>query len=64
MGIPEFVKNIASAYSPKFNRTINPMSEVFITAGANSALNSIIFALVDPKGGDEVVVFEPCFPMY
>lgn len=64
MGIPEFVKNVAAAYSPKFKRAINPMTEVFVTAGANSAINSIVFALVDPKGNDEVVVIEPCFPMY
>ena len=64
MGIPEFVTSVAAYYSPKFNREIKPMQEIFVSAGANSALNSIIFALIDPKGGDEVVVFEPCFPMY
>lgn len=38
------------------------MKEVLITAGANGALSSFVLALVNP--GDEVVVFEPCFPMH
>ena len=62
MGIPEFVKKVALVYGRKLNREINPITEIFVSAGANSAINSIIFALIDPKAGDEVVVFEPCFP--
>ena len=38
------------------------MKEVLITAGANGALSSFMLALVNP--GEEVVVFEPCFPMH
>ena len=62
MGIPELVKNVAAVYGPKLEREINPMTEIFVSAGANSALNSIIFALIDPKAEEEVVVIEPCFP--
>ena len=43
-------------------RTVDPVKEVLVTAGANGALSSFILALVNP--GDEVVVFEPCFPMH
>ena len=43
-------------------RNIDPMKEVLVTSGANGALSSFILALVNP--GDEMIVFEPCFPMY
>jgi aspartate/methionine/tyrosine aminotransferase len=43
-------------------REVDPMTEVLITSGANGALSSFVLALVNP--GDEVVVFEPCFPMH
>jgi N-succinyldiaminopimelate aminotransferase len=38
------------------------MNEVLVTMGANGALGSFIQAFVNP--GDEVVIFEPTFPMY
>ena len=38
------------------------MTEILVTMGANGALTSYIQAFVNP--GDEVVLFEPCFPMY
>jgi len=38
------------------------MNEVVVTCGANGALSSFILALINK--GDEMVVFEPVFPMY
>lgn len=38
------------------------MTEVLVGAGANGINSSFFQALVQP--GDEVVTFEPCFPMY
>jgi len=38
------------------------MSEVLVTAGANGALGSYINAFLNE--GDNMVMFEPCFPMY
>ncbi len=64
MGIPSFVKSIAAIYGPKIGRELNPMTEIFVSAGANNALNSLIYALTDPKADDEIVLFEPCFPQY
>lgn len=64
MGAPELVKKIAEVYGKKIGREINPMTEVIVSSGANSAINSILFALLDPESEDEVVVFEPCFPQY
>lgn len=64
MGIPEFTKKIAEVYGKKIGREINPMTEILVSHGANSALNSFIVGLVNPREGEEVVVFEPCFPQY
>ncbi len=49
MGIPEFVKKIATVYGKKLKREINPLTEVLVSSGANNALNSIIFSLIDPS---------------
>ena len=38
------------------------MKEILVTSGANGALNSFIMALCNE--GDEMVVFEPAFPLY
>ena len=38
------------------------MTEILIGAGANSILNSLIYAIIDPSKQEEVIVFEPCFP--
>ena len=38
------------------------MREILVTVGANGALNSYIMALCNE--GDEMVAFEPSFPMY
>ena len=40
------------------------MNEILVSSGANNALNSIIYALIDPSKEEEVIVFEPCFPQY
>jgi len=49
-------------YSPKLKREINPMNEICVTAGANGALNSFIAGFCNK--GDNIVIFEPCFPPY
>lgn len=38
------------------------MKEILVTSGANGALSSFIMALCNE--GDEMVVFEPAFPLY
>jgi aspartate/methionine/tyrosine aminotransferase len=38
------------------------MTEVLVTGGANGALNCFIAAFVN--AGEEVVSFEPMFPLY
>jgi aspartate/methionine/tyrosine aminotransferase len=38
------------------------MTEIIVTDGANGALNNIMMGFLNP--GDEIVYFEPCYPMY
>ena len=61
-GIPTLVNKIAEVYGPKLGREINAMKEILVTQGANGALCAFINAFVNP--GDEVVSFEPMFPLY
>lgn len=62
-GNPILVNKIAEFYSSKFGgRKINPLTEVIVGAGAYNTINSILMGLVNP--GEEVAVFEPCWPCY
>ena len=61
-GVPVLVNKIAEVYGAKLGRTIEPMTEVLVTQGANGSLMSFINAYCN--AGDEVVCFEPMFPMY
>jgi len=62
MGHLLLVEEIAKYYGPKLGREIDPLSEICVTQGANGSLSPIIQAMANP--GDEVVYFEPTFPMY
>ena len=61
-GIPPLVNKVAQVYGPKLGREIDPMKEVLVTLGANGALMSYINAYCNK--GDQVVCFEPMFPLY
>ena len=61
-GHPLLVEQIAKYYGPKLKREINPLKEVLVTSGANGSIGAFITALVN--AGDELVTFEPAFPMY
>lgn len=61
-GHPVIIEEIAKRYGPKLGREIDPKTEILVTSGANGALSSFILGLVN--SGDEVVTFEPAFPMY
>ena len=56
------MEQIAKRYGPMLGRNVDPLKEIVITAGANGSLSSTILAFVNP--GDEMVLFEPAFPMY
>jgi kynurenine aminotransferase len=61
-GRPRLKTAIAKAYSPLLQRTLNPDTEVLITAGANEGFYSAFAGLLDR--GDEVIVMEPYFDQY
>lgn len=61
-GMPVLRNSIANVIQETYARTINPETEITITAGATEALYSVITALVSP--GDEVIVFDPAYDSY
>lgn len=62
-GQPALVKKIAQTYAARLGRnSIDPMSEVLVTSGANAALSCFVSAYANK--GDNVVSFAPMFPMY
>jgi len=61
-GRPRLKKAIANSYSPFFDHTINPDTEVTITTGANEGMLSAFMAFIEE--GDEVIIFEPFFDQY
>jgi methionine aminotransferase len=53
---------LAQSIKKWYNHTINPSSEITITAGATEAIFTAILALV--SGGEEVIYFEPAYDCY
>jgi methionine aminotransferase len=61
-GVPALRNVIAEVISKTYAHTVDPETEITITAGATEALFSAIAALVDK--GDEVVLFDPSYDSY
>jgi len=61
-GHPRLVKELATEFSPLFNRNIDPMTELMTSVGAYEAIYAAITAFVND--GDEAVVIEPHFDCY
>lgn len=61
-GVPALRNIIAEVISKTYSYTVDPETEVTITAGGTEALFSAIAALVHP--GDEVIVFDPAYDSY
>jgi len=61
-GMPVLLDAIAAHQERFYGLTIDPGSEVLVTAGATEALAATILALV--SAGDEVVTFEPFYDAY
>ncbi|MEO8527563.1 MAG: aminotransferase class I/II-fold pyridoxal phosphate-dependent enzyme [Pseudolysinimonas sp.] len=61
-GMPVLRDAIARHQQRFYGLTVDPDSEVLVTAGATEALAATILALAGP--GDEVVVFEPYYDSY
>lgn len=61
-GLPVLRKALSDAYSPYFGKTLDPETEIVVTAGANEGMYSAFTAFLDD--GDEVILFEPFFDQY
>ena len=61
-GFPPLLEKIAHLTQKSYNRTLNPLTEILITAGATEGIFATIQALVHPN--DEVVILDPSYDCY
>jgi len=61
-GYPPLLEKIARLTQQSYNRTVNPKTELLITAGATEGIFAAVQALV--KAGEEVVILDPCYDCY
>jgi N-succinyldiaminopimelate aminotransferase len=62
LGIAELRRAIAEHQQRFYDLTLDPDTEVLVTAGATEAITAAVLALCEP--GDEVVMFEPAYDSY
>eukprot|EP01135_Chromosphaera_perkinsii_P011194 Nk52_evm21s2356 gene=Nk52_evmTU21s2356 len=61
-GNPLLVAILAENYAPLFKKSLDPITEILVTAGATEALYCSFQAFIDP--GDEVILMEPFYDAY
>ncbi|RSS46955.1 pyridoxal phosphate-dependent aminotransferase [Streptomyces sp. WAC08241] len=61
-GIPELRQAIADHQRRFYGLSLDPDTEVLVTAGATEAIAATMLALLEP--GDEVIAFEPFYDSY
>lgn len=61
-GVPALRSIIAETISSTYHRSVDPETEITITAGGTEALFSTIAGLV--SAGDEVILFDPSYDSY
>jgi aminotransferase len=61
-GIPELRALLADYYGTRFGVTVDPATEIIVTAGSKIALHMAFMAILDP--GDEVIIHEPAWVSY
>jgi N-succinyldiaminopimelate aminotransferase len=61
-GIPDLRLAISEHQSRFYGLTVDPDTEVLVTAGATEAITAAVLALCEP--GDEVLCFEPFYDSY
>ena len=62
MGVGVLLDQIAAKYQRQYGCSLNPITDVTVTAGAAEGLFSAITALV--HSGDEVIVIDPAYDLY
>jgi N-succinyldiaminopimelate aminotransferase len=61
-GVPELLEAVAAHQERFYGITLDPASQVLVTAGATEAIASVVLALCEPA--DVVVTFEPYYDSY
>jgi aminotransferase len=61
-GIPELRALLAESYQSRYGVTIDPATEIIVTAGSKIALYMAFTAILDP--GDDVLIPEPAWVSY
>jgi methionine transaminase len=61
-GYPPLLNKIAALVTHSYQRTIQPETEILVTAGATQGIFSSIQALVE--NGDEVIILDPSYDSY
>ncbi|GGV81237.1 aminotransferase [Streptomyces gelaticus] len=61
-GVPELRTAIADHQRRRYGLSLDPDTEVLVTAGATEAIAAAMLALLEP--GDEVIAFEPFYDSY
>ncbi|MFI7350258.1 pyridoxal phosphate-dependent aminotransferase [Streptomyces sp. NPDC049936] len=61
-GVPELRQAIADHQHRFYDLTLDPDTEILVTAGATEAIAATMLALLEP--GDEVIAFEPFYDSY
>ncbi|ORY90358.1 pyridoxal phosphate-dependent transferase [Syncephalastrum racemosum] len=61
-GRPRLRNALAASYTPEFGRTLDPETNILVTAGANEAMYATFAGYLNE--GDEVIVIEPFFDQY
>lgn len=61
-GFPPLMTKIAALINTSYRRTIQPETELLVTAGATQAIFTIITALVN--NNDEVIILDPSYDCY
>ena len=61
-GVPELLAAVAEHQRRFYGVSVDPASEVLVTAGATEGIASVVLALCEP--GDQVVTFEPYYDSY
>ena len=58
------VQKVAEVYGKKVGRKIDPLTEVLVGPGGTNVIMNALLGYINPGEGEEVVVFEPCWPSY
>ena len=62
IGVEKLINSIAKKVKKDYNVSVDPLSEITITAGATQAIYTAITTLINPD--DEAIIFSPAYDSY